>query len=231
MNRITLWYAKLSRKGKIAIICTGVVIALAVSAVVAYMALVPRKVEVRYGTIVRDPIDGHVWEDNTKTVWVYPSEASNYRVEYIDQYSEEHAQQIAEKQAQRLEEQATLEESQGLEAMTYAVPQEQIQELETLQHNISVMGQDVLSGMEMANEISETKSLLVDYRNQAAVAPLPPELEHLRGEALQLFDLYITACDYYLQAIATADMSYVYEANNLIDQANQQLQNLVPSFQ
>jgi uncharacterized protein YwqG len=230
MNRITLWYARLSRRARISIICMGIAIAVIISALVAYMILVPKKVEVRYGTVVRDPLDGYVWEDHTQTALVNPSEAGNYRVEYIDKYSDEHAQQIEEEKAKKAEEQKELAESTGLEALTTAIPAQQMQDLQTLQQNIDVMGYDIIKGIEMANEISETKSMLVQYRNQVAVVELPPELEALRQQALTLFDMYISACDLYLQAIATGNLSLVDQANALIQEANSIMQGLIPTY-
>ena len=58
---------------------------------------------------------------------------------------------------------------------------------------------------------------------------LAPELEPMRQQVLQIFDLYIKACDLYMQAIATGDLALVDEANALIKQAGEAIQALMPS--
>jgi hypothetical protein len=229
MNRISLWYSGLGRRTKLILAGLGIAVALVVIAMVAYMLLVPKKVEVRYGTIVRDPLDNYIWEDNTQTAWVDPSEASEYRIEYIDKYSPEHQEQIDKEKEAITEELNKIEEGSGLETIQTSVPVDTIADLNTLQQNITVMGQDIISGLEMANEISEYKSILLDYRNQVASLSLVPELEPLRQKALQILDLYIEACDLYLQAISTADYSYIDQANILIQQATELIQSLLPS--
>ncbi|MDD3717788.1 MAG: hypothetical protein PHP28_03885 [Actinomycetota bacterium] len=229
MNRISQWYSGLRRGTKIAIAGLGIVVALAVIAVVAYMLVVPKKVEVRYGTIVRDPLDNHIWEDNTQTAWVDPSEAADYKIEYVDKYSPEHEEQLKKEAEAIAEQQRAIDESSGIEAIQTSIPTDTIVDLNTLQQNISVMGQDLISGMEMANEISEWKAILVDYRNQVVSMYLAPELETLRQKALQILDMYIGACDLYLRAISTADFSYIDEANLLIQQASEMIQSLMPS--
>lgn len=230
MRRLIIWYSNLSRRGKVLLwSALGLVAALVVVAI-AWMVLSPDKVLVRYGTIVRDPIDNHVWEDNTQTAWVSPSEAANYRVEYIDRYSPEHEEQIRKEQEAAAAEQKELEESTGFQALETSIPAQTFEDLNTLQRNIEVMGQDIISGMEMASQISTIKATLVDYRNQVASLPLPAELEPLRQEALQIFDMYIKACDLYLQAIASGDLTLVDEANALIQAAAERIQALMPSY-
>ena len=71
---------------------------------------------------------------------------------------------------------------------------------------------------------------LIDYRNQAASLALPPELEGVRTQALQVLDMYINACDLYLDAIASGDLSLVDQANALIQEANSIVQGLIPSY-
>jgi hypothetical protein len=230
MNRLSLWFYTLGKPARTALVSILVLLLVGAGSLIAYMIAAPKKVEVRYGTIVWDPLDGHVWEDNTQTAMVDPSEAADYRVEYIVKYSPEHEEQIRKAQEEQIAEQESLETSTGLEALETALPEQQMRDIMTLQQNIEVMGQDVISGMEMAGEISDIKSTLVDYRNQVASLPLPPELESLRQEVLQIFDRYIAACDYYLQAIATGDLTYVDRANALIDEANAMIQGLVPSY-
>lgn len=204
---------------------------LVVCAVVAYLTLVPNKVEVRYGTVVRDPKCGKIFEDNTQTAWVKPSEAGNYRVEYVDQYCEECLKQMEAEKEQRKKEQEELAQSKGLEAMTTAIPEEQMKQLKTLQSNIETVGYDIVKGIEMANMLEETKSTLLHYRNQIASAALPQELEPLRAKGLEIFDMYIRACDLYLEAIATGDLSKIDEANALVQQATDMLQSLMPQYQ
>ncbi|MBC7253848.1 MAG: hypothetical protein H5T72_07760 [Actinobacteria bacterium] len=230
MRRIIIWYSNLGRRSKILLWTTLAIVAALVLLAVAWMVLSPEKVLVRYGTIVRDPIDNHVWEDNTQTAWVSPSEASNYRVEYIDRYSPEHEEKIKKEREAAAAEEKELQESTGLQALETSIPAQTFQDLNTLQQNIEVMGQDIISGMEVAGQVSSIKSTLVNYRNQVASMPLPPELEPLRQEALQIFDMYIRACDLYLQAIATGDLSLVDEANALIQEAAEKIQALLPSY-
>ncbi len=230
MHGVIVWYSNLSRRGKAAL-WTGLGLAAAVTLAIAlWMVLSPDLVLVRYGTIVRDPIDNRVWEDNTQTAWVRPSEAANYRVEYIDRYSPEHEEQLRKEREAAAAEERSLQESTGLQALETSIPAQTFQDLNTLQRNIEVMGQDIISGMEMASQVSDIKSTLVNYRNQVAAMPLPPELEPVRQEALQIFDMYIKACDLYLQAIATGDLSLVDEANALIQAAAEKIQALIPSY-
>lgn len=230
MRRLIIWYSNLSRRGKFLLWSTLTLIAALCVVTIAWMVLSPDKVLVRYGTIVRDPIDNHVWEDNTQTAWVSPSEAGNYRVEYIDRYSPEHEEQLRKEREAAAAEESKAQESTGLQALETTIPSQTFEDLNTLQRNIKVMGQDIISGMEMASQISTTKSTLVDYRNQVASLPLPPELEPLRQETLQIFDIYIKACDLYLQAIATGDLSLVDEANALVQAAAERIQALMPSY-
>lgn len=228
MHGFRLWYANLSRGAKACLWGGMGVLAAILVIVILWMTLTPDKVMVRYGTIVRDPIDNHVWEDNTQTAWVNPSEAGNYRVEYVDRYSPEHEERLRKEQEAAAQQEAVVQ-SGGLQYLESSIPSDTFEELNKLQRNIDVMGQDIISGMEMANEISRTKSTLVNYRNQVANIVLAPELEPLRQQVLQIFDLYIKACDLYLQAIATGDLTLVDEANALIKQAGEAIQGMVPS--
>ncbi|NPV58467.1 MAG: hypothetical protein HPY75_02245 [Actinobacteria bacterium] len=230
MRRIRDWYLGLGRGSRIALFSCGAVLAVAVAVIIVVLVNNPSKVQVRYGTIVRDPIDNYVWEDNTQTAWVDPSEAGNYRIEYIDKYSPEHEEQIRKEKEEAAAREKELEESSGYEAIESAVPAGTFEDMQTLQRNIQTMGQDIVSGMQMANEISNTKSSLVYYRNQVATMPLPPEIEPLRQQALQVFDMYIKACDLYLQAIATGELALVDEANSLVNEATSIIQGLLPSY-
>jgi hypothetical protein len=230
MNRFTYWYSGLNRRLKIAIVAGGAAAAVAIAILIAYMVLTPDKVQVRYGTIVRDPISNYVWEDNTQTIMVSPSEAGDYRVEYVDKYTPENEEMLKKKEEQLAEEQKATEGSEGYEAIQTSVSSQAFQDINTLQRNIDIMGQDIVSGMQMANQISSTKSTLVIYRNQVASMSIPPELEPLRQQALQVFDKYISACDLYLRAIAEGNLSYVDQANALINEANDMVQSLIPSY-
>lgn len=230
MNGITLWYAKLSRKARIALLCGVIGLILIVVAVVAYMTMVPEKVQVRFGTIVRDPIDGHVWEDNTQTIMVNPSEAANYQLVYIDRLSDEHAKQIEAQKKQMAEDRKKIEAATGMQAMETVVPVQQMRDLETMQNNIDVMGQEVISGLQIANEIDQTRNTLRQFRNQVASAPIPAELEPLRQEGLEIVDLAIQACNLTLQAIGTGDQATLRQAINVAQQAAQAWQNLISKF-
>ena len=122
MSGISYWYSGLSRRAKTAITVGGIVAAVIVAAVILYMVFTPEKVEVRYGTIVWDPIDGHVWEDNTQTIWVEASEAGNYTVERIEKLSPEHEEQVKKEQEELAAQQQQQDQSTGLEAMETAFP-------------------------------------------------------------------------------------------------------------
>lgn len=228
MNRLSLWYRGLGRNAKIAIVAVFTIVVLVVVGVVGYLVLVPQKVKVKYGTIVRDPVDGHVWSDNTKTAMVDPDKASKYRVEYVDKLSPEHEKELADQKAQLEAEKAKLEESKGLESVDVSVPAEQFGDIQALQQDIQSMGSEVVSGLEMAGQISATKSQLVDYRNQIAAVSLPAQLEPFKQQIIGIFDMYIQACDLYLQGIASADMTYIQQASDLASEATAKIQGLVP---
>ncbi len=230
MGRISYWYSGLSRGAKTAITISGVALAALVAAAILYMVLTPDKVEVRYGTIVWDPVDGHVWEDNTQTIWVEASEAGNYRVERIEQLSPEHQEQIDKQKEEQKKREEELVQYTGVEGIEAAFPADTFAQLNTLQQNIETAGQDILTGMKMANEIYVAQTTLLDTRNQAASMALPPDLEPLRGEALHVLDLYISACDYYLDAIASGDLSLIDQGNALIQEATTIVQGLLPSY-
>lgn len=229
MKKLLVWYGSLGRKWRRLIQLGGGALAVLAAVLVFLLATSPKKVEVRFGTIVWDPIDGTIWEDNTQTALVDAKEAGNYRIEYVTRYSPEHQAEL-EKQAQAsAEELRKAQEAQGLEPIQAAIPKEQMESLRALQQNIQTMGQDIVTGMKMANQISETKTMLVNLRNQVASTPLPAELEPLRQKGLTIFDKYIAACDLYLKAIATSDLSYLDQANQLIQEASELAQSLIPS--
>jgi putative lipoic acid-binding regulatory protein len=230
MSRLTYWYSGLSRGAKTGITIGGIALAVIAAIAILYLVLTPEKVEVRYGTIVWDPIDGHVWEDNTETIRVEASEAGNYRVERIEKLSPEHQEQVDKQQEEIAKQQEAQKEAGGFENIESAFPADTFAQLNALQQNIETAGSDIISGMEMANQIYTAQLKLIDYRNQAASLALPPELEGVRTQALHVLDMYINACDLYLDAIASGDLNLVDQANALIQEANGIVQGLIPSY-
>lgn len=229
-----LWYARQSRAVRAAIIGGGVALALVAVVLVAWMLMNPGKVQVTYGKIVKDPRCGYVFEDDTQTIWVKPSEAANYKLEVEERYCDKCKEEIQAEVAKRIEEEKKLEESSGLEAMTMAIPEEQMQDLETLQSNIKTMQYQVVQGIEMANQIVDTKNDLVEFRNTIINTQLPPELSTLEGkkqELVAILDLYIAACDLGIKAIDTADTSYAAQAQELLNEANARAQALITEYQ
>jgi hypothetical protein len=223
MDKIRRWYKGLSGSGKALVAVAVAVVIIAIVGSIGYMVLNPKKVQVRFGTIVRDPVDGHVWEDKTKTAYVNPSQAGNYRVEYIDKLSPEHEVQASQQQQQQQQQQQP-----GLENLSSPISSNQVQQIENLQKNVQTAGSSVLTGLEMASKINETKASLVSYRNQIAALVLPAELVPKQQQIISAFDMYIQACDLYLQGIANSDMSAIQQANGLIDQATQTIRSLIP---
>jgi plastocyanin len=219
MNRLTDWYLGLSRASKIALISGGIIIAAIIAIAVLYMVFTPAKVEVKYGTIVRDPIDNYVWEDNTQTIWVAPEEAGNYRIEYITKYSDEHQQQIDEEQQRLAEQQQQLANSQGYESVQTVMPQGTLEDLNKLQESISVLSQDVMTGLEMINEIAETQAALQAHYNEIAAYSVIPQAEQYKQTYLSAISLWIQSCDMALKGIETTDQSYFSQAQNLFNQA------------
>jgi hypothetical protein len=225
MDKIRSWYKGLSGSGKALVAVAVVVVIIAIVGSIGFMILNPKKVQVRYGTIVRDPVDGHVWEDKTKTAYVNPSQAGNYRVEYIDKLSPEHEQQQQQQQEQKAQQQQT----PPIETLGNTLSSKQVQDIETLQSNVKTMGGEVVQGLKMASQINDTKASLVSYRNQIAALQLPAELVPKQQQIVSAFDMYIQACDLYLQGIANSDLSAIQQANSLIDQATQTIRSLIPA--
>jgi hypothetical protein len=226
MSRISLWYLGLSRRSKIIFTVAAITVAFAAGIFVIYLMLAPQQVEVKNGTIVWDPVDGHIWEDNTETLWVDSSEASNYSVKYIIRYSPEHAEQLQIEQEAELAQREQLEESQGLEAITTYVPTQYLQDLATAEHNLAIMGQDIITGLDMANKLDEFKSGLQYWYDQIAATPAIPEVETYKQQALSAMQKAITAIDLYLQGISTANPVYFEQANALLREAAAIIQNL-----
>ncbi len=226
MSRISDWYVRLGRGGKTAVIAGGAALALAVAALILIMALTPDKVEVRYGTIVWDPLDGHVWEDNTQTVWVDASQASDYRVERIVRYSPEHEAMIAEQQRQLAEEQARQEDAPGYTSLQAVMPASTIDDLNALQADLDSMSQNVVSGMEMANRLAETRSTLQAHYNDISAYVVIPEIEQYKQRYLSAIAKYVHACDMVLKGMETADQGYIVQAQASFDEATAIVQDL-----
>jgi hypothetical protein len=226
MDRIRGWYKGLSGSGKALVAVAVAVVIIAIVGSIGFMILNPKKVQVRYGTIVRDPVDGHVWEDKTKTAYVTPSQAGNYRVEYIDKLSPEHQ---AQKATETNPTGAPAESDGGVANLESPISQSQVQQIESLQKNVKTAGESVITGLEMAGKINDTKASLVSYRNQIAALVLPAELVPKQQQIISAFDMYIQACDLYLQGIANSDMSAIQQANGLIDQATGIIKSLIPA--
>jgi hypothetical protein len=126
MNRIIHWYHSKGFRHRHAIMAAGIIACLVGAGIVSYIILVPRKVEVRYGTVVRDPVDGHIWEENTKTIEVNPDQTEKYSVKYVDKLSPEHEQQVAQEEAQKAQQQAELEQLKGVEKLGIPMTSQQL---------------------------------------------------------------------------------------------------------
>ena len=226
MSRISLWYLGLSRRSKIVFTTAAAIVALAAGIFVIFLMTAPQQVEVKNGTIVWDPIDGHIWEDNTETLWVDSSEASEYRVTYVVKYSDEHAEQLKLKQDAELAEKEQLDEAQGLEAITTSVPTQYLEDLATAKHNLAIMGQDIVTGLDMANMLNDFKAGLQYWYDQIAATPAIPEVETYKQQALSAMQKAISAIDLYLQGIATANPQYFEQANALLREAAAIIQSL-----
>lgn len=227
MRRLSLWYGGLSRTAKVAMTSAFVAIVLILVIAIGVMTLNPKKVEVRYGTIVRDPVDGHVWSNDTRTAMVDPEKAANYKVEYVDRYSPEHEKELEAQKASDEAREQELAQSKGFESQSFLVPSDQVAVMQDIQQGVEEAGTSIISGMEMASQIGSTKSTLVAQRNQIAAVSVPAQFESLKQQTLEIFDKYIRASDIYLDAIATADITKVEEAQNLVSEANSQMESLL----
>ena len=201
-------------------IALGVLACLVGGGIVGYILLVPVKVEVRYGTIVRDPVDGHVWEDHTKTIQVDSDETDKYSVKYVDKLSPEHEQQRAQEEAQKAQKQAEQEQLKGYEKLGIPLSSQELINIQITLQNVDVSGTNVIEGIELSNALSETKSKLVNYRNQIAAMPMAAEVAPFKDRVLTVFDKYIQACDLYLLAMTEANQSYMQQANVLVNEAS-----------
>jgi hypothetical protein len=201
-------------------IVAGVAACLVGVGIVGYILLVPGKVEVRYGTVVRDPVDGHVWEDHTKTVQVDSDKTDKYSVKYVDKLSPEHQQQQAQEEAQKAQKEAQMAQLNGIEKMGIPLTSQQLINLRVMLENVDVSGSNIIQGIELSNALSTTKSKLVGYRNQIAAMSVSAEVASFKGRALTIFDKYIQACDLYLLAMSEANQNYMYQANALVNEAS-----------
>lgn len=212
----------------------GITIAASCLAVVALVGIVyftllkPRMVEVRSGSIVRDPVDGHVWEDNTETLKVNEKEAAKYRVETIDKLSDEHAAIKAAEEAAKLKEAEELANATGYQTVSGAMTESDLANLEALQKSLTAMGKDLVNGMDMVNKLYETRNILAGYRDQVAATSLPPELAGRKQQALQVIDLYIASMDSYISYMASMNPADIDQAQLYLDQANAILRSLAP---
>ncbi len=220
MNRLSLWYAKLERKTRIAMICAGSVVALVVVVLIAYMILVPEKVTVRYGEVVRDPVDGYVWSDNTQTIMVNPSEAGSYKVTYVDQLSEAHQKEKDDKAAAEKQKQDALVKYPGLPALSAVIPTQQMQDMETMTANIDTMKDQVTSSLEMINQMDQILASLTEFRNAVVNMTVPPEAQPIVQKLLSGLDKYIAAGNLFMKALETGNADYVKQASALLEEAN-----------
>ena len=218
LNQITYWYRTRGRKTRVALSALAVVGCLVCVGIIGYMLMVPRKVEVRYGTIVRDPVDGHVWEDNTKKAVVAENKADQYTVTYVDKLSPEHQKQQEEQEAQEAAEEAQLAQLQGAEKLGIPMTSQQLINLRIMLESADVTGVNVVQGIELSNALSQTKSKLIDYRNQVAAMGVTAELSSFKDRVLTIFDKYIQACDLYLKAMTEMNQSYLQQANVLFNE-------------
>jgi hypothetical protein len=221
MDRIIHWYRTKGFKHRKAILVLGVAACLVAGGIVGYILLVPVKVEVRCGTIVRDPVDGHVWEDNTKTILVGPDQTKKYNVKYIDKLSPEHQQQADQEKAQKAQEEAELAQLKGIEKLGIPMTSQQLINIRLMLGDVDVVGVNVVEGIELSNALSGTRSKLVGYRDQIAAMSVAAEVAPLKERALAVFNKYIQACDLYLKAMTEFDRSYMYQANALVNEANE----------
>lgn len=201
-------------------IALGVLACLVGGGIVGYILLVPVKVEVRYGTIVRDPVDGHVWEDHTKTIQVDSDETDKYSVKYVDKLSPENEQQRAQEEAQKAQKEAEQEQLKGYEKLGIPLSSQELINIQITLQNVDVSGTNVIEGIELSNALSETKSKLANYRNQIAAMPIAAEVASFKDRVLTVFDKYIQACDLYLLAMTEANQSYMQQANVLVNEAS-----------
>jgi len=220
MDRIIHWYHIRGFRHRKAIMTLGVIACLVGGGIISYILLVPVKVQVRYGTIVRDPVDGHVWEDHTKTIRVDSNKTDKYSVKFVDRLSPEHEQQLAQEKAQAAQSEAEQAKLQGYEKLGIPLSSQELINIQITLQNVDVSGTSVIQGIELSNTLSATKSKLVTYRNQVAAMRVAAELSSFKERILTIFDKYIQACDLYLLAMTEANQSYMEQANVLVNEAS-----------
>ena len=231
MNGLTYWYHTRSHNFRKAIIVLGVVACLVVVGVIGYPLLAPHKVNVRYGTIVRDPVDGHVWEDHTKTIWVDAGKAGKYSVQYVDKLSPEHQQQAAQAKTQEAEKVTQANDTQVIQPATPMVTDAQLADMRAAQQSVDTVAGSIIDGMKTLSGFVEAKNQMINYRNQIAATPVAPEIEPVKQRLLLIFDKYIQASDLYIQAIVTANMSKATQAEALVKEANAMVEDVLPVAQ
>jgi hypothetical protein len=231
VNKFKYWYRTRGRKTRKAVSAVAVAVCLVVVGIIGYMLFVPRRIEVRFGTIVRDPVDGHVWEDKTKTAVVDENQAHNYTINYVDKLSPEHQKQQEEQNAQQAAEETQAENTQIIQPATPIITDAQLQSMRNLQQSVDVVGQGILDGMKILNGIVQIRPQLVNYRNQVANMAVAPQLEPLKQKLVGVFDDYIAACDLYVQAVVTGNVDYAHQANAKIAEATAAIQDFVPTAQ
>jgi len=167
-------------------------------------------------------------EDNTQTIWVEASEAGNYRVERIEKLSPEHEEHRRNcsgvgKGAGGGRGNIGLRVHGGGHADRYH------RDLQALQQDLDTMSQNVVSGMEMASQISELRSRFKPLRsgrripgdtgNRAIQTAVPLGDKHVHP-GLRLGP----------QGIATADPSCITQAQTLYNEGTAIIQSLDPCF-
>jgi hypothetical protein len=225
------WYHTRSHKSRKAIVALGVAVSLVAVGVVGYTLLVPHRVRVRYGTIVRDPVDGHVWEDHTKAIWVDANKAGKYTVKYVDKLSPAHKQQEAQQKTQEAQQAAEAESTQVIEPASPMVTDAQLANMRAAQKSVDTVAGSIIDGLKMLNGFVQAKAQMINYRNQIAATPVAPEIEPVKQRLLLIFDKYIQASDLYIQAIVTADMSKATQAEALVKEANAMVADVLPVAQ
>jgi hypothetical protein len=190
------------------------------------MIFTPDKIQVRYGTIVRDPIDNFVWEDNTQTIWVSPSEAGDYRVEYIDKYSDEHQEQVAKEAEEVAKKKEEASNPPAFETLQRILPSETLQDLNELQSSLSTMSDDIISSLEFINQIPKAREILQTHYDQVAPIPVTPDLDVYKQQYLTAIQKLIDTCDYSLKGIEETNQEYMILAQRSYYEAMAILQDL-----
>ncbi len=229
MNRLSLWWRGLSRKTRLALTVGAGALAALIAAVIVYFTfLAPNMVEVRTGTIVYDPVDGHVWEDDTETLMVSEDEAGNYTVVRIQKLSEEHAAiKAAEEEAARKQAEE-LANATGYQAISGGLTEEDMANMARLQRDLTAMGEGLITGLEMVNQLYETRNVMASYRDQAAATTVPPELQDLKNQMIHVFDLYIAGIDSFIDYAASMDPASLAQGQAYLDEATSIIQNSIP---